>query len=123
MNSAQLKAAMAAEMRRAVETGRRPRWPAGGEQLAAWFVELSDRRTWHATGPNPISYPDMIAWASLMRWPVQPRHIEILVALDNAWIGAFYAKRGTKEQQKDIKTLPARSAHAVSPKLFDAIFG
>lgn len=94
--------------------------PAGGELLWQWFIELGRARTYHASGPNPIAYAEISAWASLQRWPIAPRHVEILRAMDDAWLNAFYE---TRKRNDGVKKLPQKSAHAISTETFDAIFG
>ncbi|ASP85482.1 hypothetical protein CDO26_13300 [Sinorhizobium meliloti] len=108
-------------MKQHLVAGKAPRLPEAGRLFWQWFGELNSARTWHQAGPNPISHAEIEAWARLNRWPVQSRHVAAIRALDDAWLENFYSKRSKPPSEQ--KTLPPRSQHAVSPKLFDAIFG
>lgn len=101
--------------------GGPPLVPEAGRLAWGWFLELSATRSWHASGPNPISFAEIDAWARLMRWPVEPRHVSLLRALDEAWLAHFYSKR--EKPPADVKVLPTRSEHAITPGLLDALFG
>lgn len=95
--------------------------PAGGVLLLRWFEDLSDARTWHAAGPNPITYSDIASYAMLHRLPLTPEHVDTIAALDIVWTGNFYERR--QNETSDVKKLPKRSEHPVSADLFDAMFG
>ena len=97
--------------------------PEAGRLVWQWFLELSDTRTWHQAGPNAISYSEIYAWMQVTRWPVQPRHIGLITALDSAWLAHFYAQRKREQENKDKPKLPQRSEHELTPELFDAMFG
>lgn len=94
--------------------------PEAGKMIWTWFNDLSQARSWHANGPNPIAYVDIAAYAALMRWPLRPYEITIIRALDLTYTNAWYASRAT--HQEGVKKLPIRSDAAVTPELFDAIF-
>lgn len=109
------------ELRRGMKAGGgRANIPAGGDLIWRWFRDLCRTRTYHASGPNPISYLEIEAMARLQRWPLGPRHVEILRAMDEAWLDEHYSTRRLREGKK---ALPQTSQHAVSPDLFDAMFG
>ncbi len=108
-------------LRRSMATGAAPTLPAGAALYWSWFRELSAARTWHASGPNPITHAEIHSWASVSGWPIKPRHVAIIRALDEVWIEHFHSK--TKPAKDGTKTLPVRSKHPVSPALFDAAFG
>lgn len=108
-------------MKQHLVTGKAPRLPEAGRLFWQWFGELNGGRTWHQAGPNPIGHAEIEAWARLSRWPLKPHHVAAIRALDDAWLEHFYSKRAKPASEQ--KTLPPRSQHAVSPKIFDAIFG
>jgi hypothetical protein len=97
------------------------RIPAGGDLLWRWFLDLSRSRSYHMAGPNPISYSEVLAYAKLMRWLIEPRHVVILLALDDIYLQHFQQKR--KQATSAGVAAPQHSSHAVSPKIFDIMFG
>lgn len=88
--------------------------PEGSLPLWNAFGALSAARTWHAAGPNPISYPEIAAYAVLMRWPFEPRHVAALRAMDRAWI-AHVSRQGRQPGSR-------QPSGEISPALFDAMF-
>jgi hypothetical protein len=99
-------------------TGGKARPPIAGMLLWNAFQRLSAARTYHAAGPNPIAHVEVEALCRLMRLPLEPRHVAILVAMDRAWIEAAVADR----PQPGAKTLPRVTGEA-SPALVDAVMG
>lgn len=99
----------------------RPRIPAGGDLLWRWFCDLSAARSYHAYGPNPISYAEIEAYFYLMRWSVQPHHVAILRAMDSVFLEHDLKLRAAPPA--GVKTIPQRSSRPLTPQLFDALFG
>lgn len=100
-----LKAAMVGAMQAHI-AGNPPRVPEAGRELWRAFVALSRTRTGSGVGPNPISYSEIEAWCRLFRMPLQPHHVEILVAMDQAWL-----RRGKVKKS------------AITVAAFDAVVG
>lgn len=98
--------------------GLKPRPPEGSRVVWSAFIQLSERRTWHANGPNPISFPEIAAYCHLLRRPLEPRHIEILLAMDRLWINAALVRT---TQAKGV--LPKVSGQPITPELLDAMLG
>lgn len=67
---------------------RPPIIPEAGRLVWRAFVALSRSRSYGAVGPNPISYLEIEAWCRLMRMPLEPHHVEMICALDQAWLRA-----------------------------------
>lgn len=111
----QLCAAVKASM-----TGGKAKAPDAGRDLWNAFQRLSQTRTYHMAGPNPIQPSEIVAWCQLMRMPLMPWHIEILLAMDSAWLDRAYARTKAPE---GVKTLPPISKHSLSAGLLDAIMG
>jgi hypothetical protein len=109
---------LAGAMKSYLSTGAKPIIPEAGALLWQIFAQIADSRTWHAAGPNPISYAEIEAWARLHRWPLQPHHVAALRALDNAFIEQTYATK----LRGDGKAIPRSSGQAVTPAAFDAVF-
>ncbi|WP_296435568.1 MULTISPECIES: phage tail assembly chaperone [unclassified Rhizobium] len=126
MTGERLKQLLTDELRRNLLQGGRPRVPAGGDLLWRWFVDLSRARTYHAGGPNPISFAEVRAYAELYRWPMGPHHIDVLFALDRVYLDVSYEQAQVTRDGKTadgVKVLPPRSQHNVTPGMFDAMFG
>ena len=100
--------------------GGKPRPPEGAGILWGAFLALSRTRTCGPTGPNPISFSEIEAWARLTRTPLEPRHVETLVEMDRLWMERAYARQDAPE---GVKQLPQRSEHGLTPKLFDLAVG
>lgn len=103
-------------------TGGKASPPEGAFVLWGAFYRLSRARTWHQHGPNPISYQEIEGFCQLNRLPLEPRHIEVLAAMDEVWIRhanetLTRAKTGKGQQQT-----PAASKHPLTATLFDAMF-
>jgi len=98
-------------------SGKRGTVPEAGRLLWKWFADLSATRTYHAAGPHPISYAEIEAYARLMRWPLEPRHVELIRALDRVWL----------EYAHPARSIPAasypRNAPEITEEAFDAVFG
>lgn len=95
--------------------------PAGGDLLWRWFLDLNRSRSYHTAGPNPISYSEILAYGTLMRWPIEPRHVVILLAMDAVMLDLARAKRTPAPE--GVKTLPPISSRPMSAGMFDAMFG
>lgn len=93
--------------------GGRALAPEGTSTLWNAFMALSRARSCGLAGPNPISYPEIEAYSRLMRLPFDPRHVEALVAMDQAWIAHAYANAS--------KAKGATSP--LTPMAFDAAIG
>lgn len=74
------------------QTGRRlarldgPPLPDEGEHVWRWFLELSTARGSSGFGPNPISYPDIAAWAALTGTLLRPGEVRAICMLDNVYM-------------------------------------
>lgn len=102
-------------------TGVRPTVPEAGRTLWDIYIELAATRTYHSSGPNPISYVEIEAWRRANRWPLEPHHIGIIRALDAVWLE--HACASMKMSRDGGKIIPRRSGQAVNPDAFDAVFG
>lgn len=123
MNDYRLQYLLCAELRRQLEAKAQvaPCVPAGGALLWRWFIDLHKARTLHAAGANPISYAEIQAYAVLMRWPIEPRHVLILRAMDQTYLEAIM--KSETPAPEGVKTLPPVSSAPVTAGLIDAMFG
>ena len=105
-------------LRRHLTEGKGVRLPEAGRLLWRAFVDLDATRTMHMAGPNPITMAEVEAWARMNGYPLAPRHVRIIKALDAVLIE--HVSRKASGGDGGIK---GRSDHALSPKLFDAALG
>lgn len=84
------------------------------------FARLCATRTYHAAGPNPISYAEIEAFCRIERLPLAPHHAALVRALDEAWVAHALARIGNVSTTVDRS--PAVS-QPINPAAFDAVFG
>ena len=108
---------LCAEIARNLKAGDRPRIPAGGELLWCWFRDLHATRQVGYSGPMPISFGEIEAYARLNRLPMEPRHVAILRAMDRSFLEAIdeTAPPGVKEASRV-------SGQKLTAAIFDACF-
>lgn len=114
-----LENALVAALRVTLATSKSVRLPDAGRLIWEWFVDLTESRTYHANGPNPISYGEIADYARINQWNIQPRHVAIIRAMDAAYIADFYSKR--ERETSGVKTIKKPSG-TITPDLFDAVF-
>ena len=101
--------------------GKRVVMPEAGRQLVRAFDALSETRTWHAQGPNAITFTEIEAWMRLTGTPLKPDHVAIIRAMDRTFKDAIYTRQvGAPE---GMKTLPPVSQHPISAALLDVMMG
>lgn len=104
----------------ALLTGQKARLPDAGGELLDAFLALSRARSYHAHGPNPITWEALAAYSSIMRNPIPPHHAQIIMALDDVWMrdaGRRIAGRA------GAPAAPMVSSTPLSRELFDAVLG
>jgi hypothetical protein len=97
---------------------------AGGERqlpdgsVILWnaFIALSRSRTYGPTGPNPIGFSEIEAWSRLMRVPLEPHHVQIILEMDRVWMKHAHRDSSAPE---GVKALPRSSEHKLTPAMFD----
>lgn len=96
-----------------------PQVPLAGVRVWGIFLALHNARG-GGFGPAPITYQDIEAYAWVKREPVRPFEVEIICALDRAYLEAVAEQR---EQTSGGTAKPHQvSSHPLSPQLFDAFF-
>lgn len=118
---ADLKKLMIAALKQQLKTEKPVHLPAGGALLWTWFNELSRARTMHAAGPNALSFQDIHAYVAVRRLEFGQHHIDILLAMDHAYLEHFRA--ANERPPEGVRTLPAVSNRSISAGLFDAMMG
>lgn len=84
-----------------------------------WFNDLCRTRTGNGYGPNPLSYAEIEAYARLYRWPLEPRHVDLILAMDRVWL-----ERARQNISAGTGTnVPMGPGQEMSPEAFDAVFG
>lgn len=116
-----LEKLLCAALRKNLQKGGRPAIPAGGELLWRWFLDLNAARSWGAAGPNPIPFSGIDSYARVSGWPIEPRHVSILQAMDREMLAHF--RRSAGMARPGVKTLPAISSTPISAGMIDAMFG
>lgn len=121
-----LKALLVSMLRRHLG-GAKPAVPEAGVLLWNLFMQISTSRTYHMAGPNPLSHAEIEAFCRLYRWPLQSHHLEVIRALDDAWLEHAYRKmEGGKGDGQQGHTFDGRlyaAAQPMSAASFDAAFG
>ncbi|HVV43186.1 MAG TPA: hypothetical protein VHC94_19220 [Nitrobacter sp.] len=95
-----------------------PEVPWAGQRVWGIFLDVHATRGSNGFGANPISYGEIESWSRLRREPVRPFEMDIIRALDIAYLEAVAKKaeaQATPEQ-------PQVSGRKLSPALFDAVF-
>ncbi|WP_323716958.1 phage tail assembly chaperone [Paracoccus aminovorans] len=90
--------------------------------LLLWnaFQRLSATRTYHPAGPNPIQPSEIAAWCQLHRLPLAPHHVDILLAMDQAWLDHAYAAAKTPP---GVKLMAPVSTTPLTAALLDVVLG
>lgn len=95
--------------------------PAGGELLWKWFMALHKTRQAGMAGPQAITYAEIMAYSHVNRLPIEPRHVAILIAMDQAYLETVYKKQ--PQAPEGVKVLPPVSKAPLTAGLIDAMFG
>lgn len=103
-------------MRRQLD-GKPSPLPAPGQLVWRWFLDLCRTRTSHGYGPNPLAYAEIEAYARLYRWPMEPRHVDMILALDRVWIEQARIRADNADGAN-----PRGPAQPLTPDAFDAVF-
>lgn len=70
-----------------------PALPPAGLYLWGWFHELSNARGSGGFGAAAISYPDILAWSRLTGRRPAPWEVDVIKALDVAYLNTAAANR------------------------------
>jgi hypothetical protein len=100
----------------AASAGRSQRVPEAAQFLWSTFKELHARRR-TGLGPEPISPSDLQAWVTLSRTPLAPHHVDILLAMDAAWVAA------PLQGDSAPPSVNRSSGQPLTAAAFDAVFG
>ena len=64
--------------------------------LWEWFGELSAQRSHGMTGPNPIGFAELLAWAAIRRISLTGSEVSVLLRLDHAYLDVIRTSRKAK---------------------------
>lgn len=120
---ADMQKLLCAELKRQLSapTLRGTQIPAGGELLWKWFMALHKTRQAGMNGPQPITYAEIAAYSRIYSLPIEPRHVAILIAMDQAYLETVYKKQ--PQAPEGVKVLPPVSSAPINAGAFDAMFG
>lgn len=115
-----LQASMTAALRRHLFGNAPLRIPEAGRVLWNIFADLSATRS---TGfaAQPIGYADIMAYSRLNRWPLEPRHVDLICALDRVWLE--WARSRAPIGDTPVRTAPPPPSQDMTIAAFDAVFG
>lgn len=91
--------------------------PPPGALVWSWFLALCRTRPANGFGPHPISYGEIEAYARLYRWPIEPRHVDMILAMDRVWMDHARHNVGNSHT-----TPPPGPGVEMTPEAFDAVF-
>lgn len=91
--AAHLKVAAKRDRRAAAELAGPP-FPQGCAYVWTWFCEISTARPWSPHGPQALSFAELAAWAQLTGRRLEPWEVELLRAVDAAWLAPATAEGG-----------------------------
>lgn len=112
-----LKSLLVKALKSYLTAGKMPHVPEAGILLWNIFMKLAATRSYHMAGPNPISYTEIKAFCNLTGQPLQPNHVEIIRALDDAWLEYSYSKINSEDKGKNVL------CGELTAEVFDAVFG
>lgn len=112
--------AMVAALIKSLDTGKPPRLPDGGELLWSWFCDLASTRSLHMAGANPVTVTEIEAYSRMMRMPMAPHHVSMLMAMDRAFLD--HANRARDPGPAADASAPKISSRPMTAALFDALF-
>jgi hypothetical protein len=95
--------------------------PEGTRVLWQTFLRLSARRGTGQHGPNPITFGEIEAYTRLMRVPLEPEHVDVILGMDDVWLE--HAGRARERAPEGVKTIPRSSGQPITPAMFDAVLG
>lgn len=109
-----LERQLVAAVRKSLSGAKRPPVPEAGAWIWAWFCDLCATRTYHASGPNPLSFAEIEAYGRLHGFAMRQDHTRMLLAMDRAYI---------EDANSDRTGRPVRSGQPLTAEAFDAVFG
>lgn len=56
------------------------------EHVWTWFWQIHRGRTYGMSGPNPITWENILAWKKLLDIQIRPIEIEIINEIDNTYL-------------------------------------
>lgn len=99
--------------------GKGSRVPEGWQLVWGWFNDLCRTRTSNGYSPNPITHAEIEAYARLYRWPLEPRHVDMILAMDRVWMEHARQNNGVGGGPNAA----SGPGVEITPEAFDAVFG
>lgn len=88
--------------------------PEGSDVLWEAFQRLSQARSVGPHGPMAITFTEIEAYSRLMRMPLEPWHVDVILGLDRVWLEQMFRAAGAG---------PREPSAELSPAVFDAVIG
>lgn len=98
-------------------TGSKSHPPEAGGVYWSIFCDLHQARRMGQHIPDPITFSEIRAYADLMKWPFRPHDVDILRAMDVAYLAAVAQRTAGKPDIAHAHAQPITAA------AFDAVFG
>lgn len=78
------------------------------EHVWEWFWLLNGRRQSGFDSPNPITYGEIGSWSNLTRIIIAPSEIELLIAMDDAFLEQVSIERKSRSERdkEKVKSKP-----------------
>ena len=76
-----------------VETPEAPDIPDAGLHIWEWWWKLNSRRVTYSEVQAPLTYSEIYHWSILTRTQISPSEIDVLMIMDDAYLGAVADER------------------------------
>lgn len=80
-----------------------PEVPEEGEHIWSWFWRLNARRQPGFESTAPLSYEQILYWSGMTRTFVSPEEVEILTAMDDAFVIGIAEGREKKRKRDESR--------------------
>lgn len=72
------------------------------EHIWEWFWQLHRGRSYGMSGPNPITWENILAWKNLLEIQIRPIEIEIINEIDSMYL-KYISDKHKKKKKKGKK--------------------
>ena len=77
-----------------------PDVPDVADHVWTWFWTLSKRRQRGFDGASPLTYSEIDAWLRVTRTIALPQEIDLIMAMDSAWLEAVAEMREQRSEER-----------------------
>jgi hypothetical protein len=86
-----------------IELDEGPEIPYCIEHVWEWFWQIHKGRTNNMSGPNPLTWTDLLAWTVVTGIQVRPIEFEIIKEMDSAYLKYVSERQDKKRKLQDKK--------------------